>query len=292
MPEAVLPYAWMLFGALAFSVMASLTHSLGPVCDWQIIAISRTALALTFATLLTLGAGAKLVFLRPRALWVRSIAGSISLVCTFYALTRLPVADVLTLTNVFPIWVALLSWPLLGEAPSLGACVAIACGMAGVVLVAQPHLAEDAQLPALVALISSLSTSISMLGLHRLQHIDPRAIVVHFSGVSLLVCLASVLLIPNTALASSHFDRTSLLMLLGVGICATIGQLFLTKAFAAGPPAKVSAVALTQVGFGMLFDVLVENHSFSLMSRVGVVLVMAPTAWLLISQGRLQTDDL
>ena len=39
-------------------------------------------------------------------------------------------------------------------------------------------------------------------------------------------------------------------MLLTVGVCATVGQLFLTKAFRAGPPAKVSVVALTQAGFG------------------------------------------
>ncbi len=277
---------------MAFSVMAALTHALGAECDWQVIAAVRTALALVFATGLTLAAGAKLVFWGPRALWVRSIAGSVSLVCTFYALTRLPIADVLTLTNIFPIWVALLSWPLLGEVPGKGTWLAIACGVTGVVLVAQPHLAQDAVLPATVALISSFSTSISMLGLHRLQQLDPRAIVVHFSAVSLLVCLASILLIPNTALASSHFETSTLWMLLGVGVCATTGQVFLTKAFAAGPPAKVSVVALTQVGFAMLFDVVFENHVFSLLSRLGVVLVMAPTAWLLISQGRPQTDDL
>src|SRR5258708_5904033 len=102
----------MLFGAMAFSVMAALTHALGAQCDWLIIAIVRTALALAFATALTMAAGAKLVFWGPRALWIRSIAGSVSLVCTFYALTQLPIADVLTLTNIFPIWVALLSWPL------------------------------------------------------------------------------------------------------------------------------------------------------------------------------------
>ena len=104
------------------------------------------ALAVVFSLLLTLAAGAKLVFWRPRALWVRSIAGSVSLVCTFYALPRLPISDVLTLTNVFPVWVALLSWPLLGEVPTKEAWIAIVCGVTGVVLVAQPHLAEDARL--------------------------------------------------------------------------------------------------------------------------------------------------
>ena len=68
--------------------------------------------------------------------------------------------------------------------------------------------------------------------------------------------------------------------------------MFLTKAFAAGPPAKVSVVALTQVGFAMLFDVLVWHHEFSAMTLVGMALVMAPTAWLVVSQGWPQVDDL
>src|SRR5438874_749134 len=61
-PNSVLPYGWMLFGAIAFSIMAALTHALGESWDWQIIAASRTALALVFATALTLRGGAKLVF--------------------------------------------------------------------------------------------------------------------------------------------------------------------------------------------------------------------------------------
>jgi drug/metabolite transporter (DMT)-like permease len=68
--------------------------------------------------------------------------------------------------------------------------------------------------------------------------------------------------------------------------------LLLTKAFAAGPPAKVSVVALSQVVFGLFFDVLVWNHSFGLSTLLGMFLVMVPTAWMLVSQGRLQTDDL
>jgi drug/metabolite transporter (DMT)-like permease len=284
----------MLFAALAFATMGTLIHALGPSCDWQIIALSRTALALLFATALTLHAGAKLVFLRPRLLWVRSFAGSVSLICTFYALGRLPVADVLTLTNVFPIWVALLSWPLLREAPGKETWIAIACGVFGVVLVQQPHFQEEEEhtWAAILALFSSFTTAISMLGLHRLQDVDPRAIVVHFSGVSLVVCLASLLFISNTALETSHFDPPSIVLLLGVGICATIGQIFLTKAFAAGPPAKVSVIGLTQVGFAIVFDVLVWGQSFSPTTLLGMVFVTAPSAWLLISQGRAQVDDL
>ncbi len=288
----------MLIAAMAFAVMGSLAHALGPTCNWQIVALARTGLALLFATLLVLQSRAKLVFLRPRTLWIRSIAGSISLVCVFYALAHLPVAEVLTLSNVFPIWVAILSWPLLGEAPTFEAWIAIAIGLLGVVVLEHPHFTLDqlvqqtGSVPALLALVGSLTTAIAMLGLHRLQGIDPLAIVVHFSGVATAVCVALLLLVPNSAMASSRFDPRSLAMLLGVGACATVGQVFLTKAFTAGPPAKISVVALSQAGFAMLLDVFVLGHTFNAVTLAGTCLVMAPTAWLLWRQGRAQADDL
>jgi drug/metabolite transporter (DMT)-like permease len=297
-PKAVIPYLSMLIAAIAFAAMGSLAHALGPRCDWHLVALARTGLALVFSLLLTVSAGAKLVFSRPPTLWIRSIAGSISLVCTFYALTHLPVAEVLTLTNVFPIWVALLSWPLLGEAPTKEAWAAILVALIGVVLIEQPHFelaqltSEHEALPAVLALISSFTTAVAMLGLHTLQDIDPRAIVVHFSGVALAVCVALSVLWPNGPVSTSEFDSTSVEMLLGVGVCATIGQLCLTKAFTAGPPAKVSVVALSQAGFALLFDVLVSGDTFRPVTLAGMCLVMAPTAWLLASQGRAQADDL
>ena len=40
---------------------------------------------------------------------MRSLAGSFSLVCSFYALSRLPVGDVVTLTSTYPLWILVLS---------------------------------------------------------------------------------------------------------------------------------------------------------------------------------------
>ena len=109
------PYLWMLSGSLSFAVMATIAHALAPYCDWQLIALVRAFLAMAFAAMLARAARARLIFPGPPVLWMRSIAGSCSLVGTFFAFTRLPASEVLTLTNLYPIWVALLSWPLLKE---------------------------------------------------------------------------------------------------------------------------------------------------------------------------------
>src|SRR5262249_27245584 len=154
---------------------------------------------------------------RPRVLWMRSLAGSLSMVGTFFALTRLPISDVLTLTNTFPIWVALLSWPMLRELPSPQVWLAMASSLTGVVLIQQPHLARG-EVAAVVALGCALSTAVAMLGLHRLRNIDTRAIVVHFSGVALVFCVAACFVFERTATLADQLRPLNLLMLLGVGV--------------------------------------------------------------------------
>lgn len=273
-------YWWMLLGSLSFSVMATLTHALRTACDWQLIALVRAFLALLFASALARVAGVQLVIWKPRTLWLRSLAGSFSLVCTFYAFTHLPISDVMTLTNTFPIWVALLSGLILREPPPLGVWLAIVCAIGGVALIQQPHLAAG-NFTTLVALASAVSTAIAMLGLHRLQHVDARAIVVHFSGVSTLFCLAALYLF-DVQPTPTRFPASTLLMLLGVGLTATLGQICLTKAFAEGAPAKVSVIGLTQIVFAMLFDAILWGNAFDSLKLLGIALVLAPTSWVML----------
>jgi drug/metabolite transporter (DMT)-like permease len=105
------------------------------------------------------------------------------MVCTFYAFGKLPTADVITLTNTFPLWVALLSWPLYGQRPSRSILLAILAGIVGVALVEQPHFAQR-NWGVLAALAAALFTAVAMLGLHALKGIDPTMVVVHFSTVA------------------------------------------------------------------------------------------------------------
>jgi drug/metabolite transporter (DMT)-like permease len=275
----------MLLGSFSFAVMALLSHQLGGLCDWRITALARSGLVLVFAILLARAAGARLVLRRPPVLWVRSLAGSISLVCTFYATSLLPPPELLTITNTFPLWVALLSWPLLRERPSAMVWASVLAGLLGVVLIQDTRL-QGGALAAALAFVASVSTAVAMLGLHRLQQLHPLAIVAHFSAVAVFFCLGLILLGPHRPLWEAALAPAALLRLLGVGVTATIGQLFLTKAFAAGPPARVSLVGLTQIVFALALDASLEHRSFSGSTLLGIGLVMAPTAW--VMAGRVQ----
>lgn len=276
------PYLWMLSGSFAFTLMAEFAHVLTRVCDWQLVAVARAGLVAVLAAVIAATAGAKLVFW-PWRLWVRSVAGSCSMVCTFYAFDKLPPADVLTLTNTFPIWVAVLSWPLYGRPPGLKMLLAIGVGILGVVLVEQPHL-ESGNPGVYSALAAAAFTAVAMLGLHSLKGIDPRAIVVHFSAVATVVCVGAYVVGPVARDPAGVAEPGVLLRLLGMAVTATVGQLFLTLAFGGGAPAKVSVVGLSQIVMGLGFDAWLWGREVNAVALVGTALVIAPTAWLLVRE--------
>jgi drug/metabolite transporter (DMT)-like permease len=76
-------------------------------------------------------------------------------------------------------------------------------------------------------------------------------------------------------------------MLLGVGLSGTVGQWFLTKAYGAGAPTRVSVLALTQVVFAVAFDVLLWRRDLPPASLLGSALILAPTAWVMARSGGL-----
>jgi len=271
----------MLISAFAFACMSEFAGALSGHCHWMITALARTSLVLVFTSLLAAVQGTKLVVRGPRTLWVRSLGGSVSLLCSFYALTHLPPSDAIAITNTFPIWVAVLSWPLLKERPGAAVWAAVLCSVVGSALMNRPTSTE-ADLGVVAAGISSVLSAIVVIGLNLLQHVHPQAIVVHFSAVATLFTLAVMPRAGVTASDFSDLSPRSLVLLAGLGVSATVGQIFLTKAFAAGRASKVSVVALTQVVFCALFEFGILQRRFETATIIGMALVVVPTAWMML----------
>jgi drug/metabolite transporter (DMT)-like permease len=282
----------MLSGCVFFSVMGVLANAAGQECDWRLVLLARSGLVTVFALSLALIIRARLAFLRPGVLWMRSLAGSCSMVATFYALTRpdFPVSNTLTLTNTFPVWVAVLSWPMVGERPTVGVWLAVLCAVAGVALTQQPHVAGF-PLAAWAALAASGFTAVAMLGLNRLRGVSSLGVVVHFSAVSTLFGLSTFLFLERGNAPDHLADPTVLAMLLGVGLTATAGQVFLTLAYRSGSATKVSVVGLSQVVMVMAFEAVVHDRRFDAMTLAGTALVLGPAGWLMVRARKKPTDS-
>ncbi|HEX8281790.1 MAG TPA: DMT family transporter [Pyrinomonadaceae bacterium] len=274
-------YLFMLLSSLAFATMGAFSHMAGERCDWHLVAVARSSLAFLFTLTLSVASGVRLAVFRPALLWMRSVAGSLGVLFAFYALTHLPVSTALTLSNTVPVWVTLLAWPVLGQRPRAAVWVAIVTGLAGIVLIQRPEAGGD-RLAAGLALANAFSTSVSMIGLNRLGGVDARAVVTHFSGVATVFTVAFMLLAGGRVDYAPLADAGTLWLLLGVGLAATVGQLAMTKAFALGSPSRVSVVGLMQIVFALVFDLLLWQRHFGPLVVLGIALVVAPSAWLML----------
>jgi drug/metabolite transporter (DMT)-like permease len=286
------PYVWMLSGTFSFSLMVEFAYDLtqqSKSCDWQTVAIARSSLVTVFAGIMAWAARAKLAFW-PWRLWVRGLAGSGSMVCTFYSFGQLPAVDVVTLTNTFPLWVAILSWPVYGKIPGWKMWAAILMGVTGVALVEQPQL-EAGNLGVFTALAAAFLSAIAMLGLHSLHNIDPRAIVVHFSAVATVFCVVAFFAFPRSIPTERTAEASVIVKLIGLGLSATVGQILLTLAFGNGAPAKVSVVGLMQIVIVLAFDIILWDTRINAITLGGTLLVIAPTAWLLTRPAAVDRHD-
>jgi drug/metabolite transporter (DMT)-like permease len=284
-------YFHMLWASLAFAVMAAVSRWASDLCDWHMVVVARAAVACFFAILIAKAGSVKLIWRGSATLWMRSLAGSTGMLLNFYALAHLPVSDTLTLMNTSPLWVTLWLWLVFGERPTRGIVGAVLLSIVGVALIQQPHF-EHGKFAVLMALCGAVCTSIAMLGLHRLRQMDPRAIVVHFSAVASVTTMTFLWLTSRADYAAPLRDQRVWLLLALVGAMGVAGQIGMTMAFARGHATYISVIALSQVLFGLIFDVLFWQRAVNAVSLVGMLFVIAPAAWLILGQTPQQSHDL
>ena len=271
--------------------MGLLIESLGREYSFAWIATIRSAVATMIAVGMVLYARTDFVVLRPASLWMRSLAGCSAMLCLFFAMTHYDVAVVLSLSSMYPIWVAILGWPMLGQIPSRDTWLALSVSTLGMWLIyasaTGPATFNDehshylAQVAIPLAALASMFSAVALIGLHRVKELDPRAVVTHFSAVSTLLSLVLWLCTPMQSM-SSESNSSSLVRLVAVGVAAVLGQLFLTKAFAVGRPARISVIGLSQVAFAASYKWIFEGRIPSGVGVAGMLLVVGATVWVML----------
>jgi len=273
----------MTAGALSFAVMNAMARGLRHL-PWPMIACTRALLGLGAALAVARLRGASLAVADRRTMWRRSLAGSTSMLLTFYALTHMALADVTALLNTTPLWITALAWVTLRERLSRAAVAALALASVAIALLERPTLSEGA-LAGVAALAASGMSAVAMVSLRRLSGETPEAVVVHFSAV------ASVVLAGATALWRARYgplptpSAREVLGLVAIGATATAGQLSITRAYALDKAARVGAAGWVQIVFAVGLDAAVFGRWPEPAAAAGIGLLLCAGA-LLVGDAR------
>jgi drug/metabolite transporter (DMT)-like permease len=202
----------------------------------------------------------------------RSLAGFVSLVAYFYAITLIPLATAVTLSYTSPLFLALLLAFWVKEGQGRRIYGALLAGFLGVVLLLQPTLREDQWLGALLGLGAGIVSSIAYLNVRRLGEAgEPEwRTVFYFSLFSSIGGLPWLL-----ASGTWHgADAVGWLLLLGVGGFGAAAQWCMTTAYARGRTLATASLAYSTVVFSSLFGIVFWGELLPPLAWAGMVLIV------------------
>ena len=273
---------WMTLAQLAFAGMAIGARVGGTGVPWQEVCASRFLVGALTAYAVARSLGVSLRITRVREAWLRSAFGTLSAAGTFFVLASpsLAVGDAATLFATSPMFVAMLSPRLLGEAVNRALVLALVAGFGGIALVAGPSFSA-ANGVVVAGGATAMSSALAMIWLRRIGPSESsEAIVFHFACIGTCVMVLASLPVWRTP------GPKTALVLAATGLCGGLGQLAMTRAYSHDHAARVSALGYSGVVFtrtlGALFfgelPTAMQVLGSSLVIASGLTLSLGPTA--------------
>jgi drug/metabolite transporter (DMT)-like permease len=244
---------FMVGAAFLFAAMGVMVQLAARTLPNAMVVFLRSSLGLLLLTPWFFGrseVGLRTLHLKEHLL--RGVLGMAGMYCFFYAIAHLRLADALLLNYSLPLFVPLVERVWLREPVPKGPGRALLLGSCGLLLILKPGL-TILRPAALVGLLAAILSAMAQVGVRGLTRTEPVIRIVYYfglvsTGISLFPALSSWLT-PGAAAWPA---------LLGLGLTATVAQLFMTRADACAPAARVGPFIYTSVVLGALFDARVR----------------------------------
>lgn len=260
--------------ALGFSLMALFVKLAGRTLPTTEIVLARAGISLVLSWLLLRARSMTPWGKERRLLLLRGVLGFGGLMCFYYAVTHLPLAEATVIHFTNPILTAVLAALVLGERSGAKVVLGLAFGLAGTLLVARPSgLGGQSSLDPLavgIAFGGALFSAAAYVTVRRLARTeDPLVIVFYFPLVAVPASL------PIVVRDFVWPQGIAWLWLLLVGVFTQIGQVQLTRGLKLLPAGQAMTIGYMQIVFAALLGLTVFAELPALATVMGCALIVA-----------------
>mgnify|MGYP001071947593 CR=1 FL=1 len=209
-------------------------------------------------------------------LMARVTVGALALICVYFAVTTLPLAEAAILQYTYPAFTAVLALLFLKERVQRATMLCIALSLLGLTVMVKPDLLtgtpSDLDLPLLsvmAALMGAFGSAVAYVLVRKLsQNEDSSVIIFYFP----LIALPTAVLLLGDDFVMPGFEALGLLIL--VGVFTQVGQVGLTKAMAVEKAGKATAYSYVQVIFAAILGLIFFNEMPTVWTLLGGSLIM------------------
>lgn len=199
----------------------------------------------------------------------RALLGTVCMVCNFGSIVLLPLALATTLGFATPLFAVVLAAAVWRQHVGKWRWSAVLLGFLGVVVIVQPGSAGIDPLGAGIGLTAALLAALLNFMIRDLGRTEPPIRTVFYFAL-----FGAMLTAPLQPLFSAPHPTATWLLLIGVGLLGTCGQLCLTASLRHGAVASVIAMDYSALLWASLFGWLAWDHVPTLTFWLGAPIII------------------
>ncbi len=247
-----------------------------------------------FALLLVLSSLRKLYLLkteRPYAHIIRSVIGTTGIVIGNWALSMMPLAETTILLFTSPLWVVLLSYPILKEPVGLLRLAAVCVGFIGIIITINPS-ADVQDLPTLGIILGliwgflSAAVSICLRWMGKTE--NPMATTFYFVAFG---TIATGFHWPWAEVQPNSFSIDAFVIILGLGLTGVTALVSKSQSYRMAKAAIISPVMYSMIIWSILFDYMFWDKTPTINALIGAAIIISSNLFILYRETKLGRNE-
>jgi drug/metabolite transporter (DMT)-like permease len=210
---------------------------------------------------------------------LRALLTYLAVASYFYALTKVPMAEAISLSTTLPIFMTALAALVLGEKVGIRRWTAVAIGFAGALIIVRPGFAAVSW-AALSALASAVLYAGAGITVKILARSEPPGRIVFYMNL-----MVAVLAAAPVAVAFTPPRWADLPFILAIGATGTAAHFFQSNAFKRADASFVAPFDFLRLPLGALCGWIIFDDRVSEWVWLGSTLVFAGTLWIARREG-------
>lgn len=219
---------------------------------------------------------------RPFLLFFRAAIGLLAMLSFFYNIANITLADAVTYSRMSPIFTAIFAMWFLKEHIGIKGWFAIALGFTGMLFVMQPDgfVFETSHI---FGILNAVCAALAFTSIRELKkYYDTRVIVLSFMGIGTIVPIISMYLSQYYTSDIFFFmmgefvmpNPSDWLYILGIGLSALLGQIYMTKAYGVTRAGIVGAAGYSVILFSLVIGVILGDSLPNMLGFIGIFAII------------------
>jgi drug/metabolite transporter (DMT)-like permease len=273
---------YMLAAGLLFAITGAFAKMLSEYMSSLEVSFFRNITGLIIILISVYKSPLKNIGGRPLLLFMRGFIGFVALLMYFYNIANIPLAEAQTFSKTSPIFTAIFSYILLKERLSILAWIGVFIGFIGILFITGFDITNLSKTDWL-GILSGVGAALAYTSIRELRkYYETRAIVLSFMGIGtigpiILMSIGSFYTTQTFDFLISPFIMPTIdliPLILGLGITATLSQLFMTKAYSLAKSGIVGTIGYSNVIFSIFLGMMLGDAFPTITVLIGIGLII------------------